>query len=376
MALDTKPNLNSGKFEQFSGDTLNISGTSRIYGNIEYAGSAPTIPNGNSLASRSYVTGLTSTLATTANNGILKTGQNFRLGGNLTGATTIGLGTNNLTLSGTTGTLRYETDQSANFTNRSLVDKEYVDSAISGLTGSSSSGDRIVKQFTQSGHTFSIGNVVEYSGSTFIKALAVSGRNSEIIGVVSQIIDANNFNVTIAGYIDGLTGLTANTTYYVSSTVAGALTTIEPTQDNTVSKPMLTTFTSSDGIVFQYRGIVNAAATSASTITTLSMGVSAISPITAGQKGRYMIGYSGILRGWTLISDQPTTIVLDVWKASNTIPTVANTIFGTKPSLTSSEINSATGLNIAVSANDVFILNVDSNDNANYIKLDLQITQE
>lgn len=31
MALDTKPNLSSEKFEQFSGDTLNLSGTTNFY---------------------------------------------------------------------------------------------------------------------------------------------------------------------------------------------------------------------------------------------------------------------------------------------------------------------------------------------------------
>jgi lysophospholipase L1-like esterase len=54
-------------------------------------------------------------------------GKKTALGGTITGATTIGLGTNNLTFTGTTGTLKYLTDQSANYTNRSIVDKGYVD---------------------------------------------------------------------------------------------------------------------------------------------------------------------------------------------------------------------------------------------------------
>ena len=85
MALKTKQNLISGKFEQFSGDTLNISGTTRIYGNLEYAGSAPINPNGNSLASRSYVSGLTAT----ASNGLTKLSNNVTLGGLLTGNTVV-----------------------------------------------------------------------------------------------------------------------------------------------------------------------------------------------------------------------------------------------------------------------------------------------
>ena len=111
------------------------------------------------------------------------------------------------------------------------------------------------------------------------------------------------------------------------------------------------------------------------TITQFPMGVSSSEVITTGEKGAYIIGYSGIITGWTMITDQSTSMVLDVWKANNSIPTVANSIFGTKPALSSSRINSVTGLNIPVSANDVFILNVDSNNSANYVRLDFQIIQ-
>jgi len=34
MVLDTRKNLNSGKFEQVSGDTLNLSGSTNIYKDI------------------------------------------------------------------------------------------------------------------------------------------------------------------------------------------------------------------------------------------------------------------------------------------------------------------------------------------------------
>ena len=102
MALDTKPNLNSEKFEQFTGDTLNLSGTTRIYGNIEYAGLAPTNPNPNSLASRSYVTGLTTTSGVqTANNGLTKTGSNVALGGSFDNVLLTGSANSNFVVTGT-----------------------------------------------------------------------------------------------------------------------------------------------------------------------------------------------------------------------------------------------------------------------------------
>lgn len=123
----------------------------------------------------------------------------------------------------------------------------------------SGTGERLEKEFNQSGHTFSVGDVIEYSGSTFIKALAVIDRNSEIIGFVSEVIDANNFKVVLSGYIDGISGLTLNpsTTYYLSDNIAGGLTSTAPTDQDTINKPILTTLTADDAIIFHYRAIIN-----------------------------------------------------------------------------------------------------------------------
>lgn len=106
---------------------------------IEYFGNYSTGFGVRSLVDKGYVTGLTNTLLTktsfnsytgttitSANNGLTKSGTNVRLGGNLTGATTIGLGTSSLIFTGTTGTLRYGSDLSAQYNIRSLVDKGYV----------------------------------------------------------------------------------------------------------------------------------------------------------------------------------------------------------------------------------------------------------
>ena len=72
--------------------------------------------------------GVTQTLinskVSSANNGLRLSGSgtNVKLGGTLTGATTIGLGSVSLTFTGTTGTLKYGSDLSANYTARSLMD--------------------------------------------------------------------------------------------------------------------------------------------------------------------------------------------------------------------------------------------------------------
>lgn len=79
MAFDTKPNLNSDKFEQFSGETLNLSGTTNI---VSLAGGDFQV-DGVSILNK--LTGGT----INASNGITRLGDEIVLGGDLTGNTTI-----------------------------------------------------------------------------------------------------------------------------------------------------------------------------------------------------------------------------------------------------------------------------------------------
>ncbi len=97
MALDTKPNLSSAKFEQFSGETLNLSGTTVIYGEMKYGVGIPQSLDGQSFTSRDFVESLIgsgSTGSTLAGNGLTKVGDTIVLGGTLTGNTEISGGGN------------------------------------------------------------------------------------------------------------------------------------------------------------------------------------------------------------------------------------------------------------------------------------------
>jgi len=109
----------------------------------------------------------------------------------------------------------------------------------------------------------------------------------------------------------------------------------------------------------------------------LELGVSSTSAITTGAKGRKTVPYTGTIVGWKLVADQSSTVQLDVWKRNNAIPTVSDSIVATAyPALEAAELNSSTtltGWTTSVSPNDVFILNVDSNDNATYLALELDI---
>lgn len=130
--------------------------------------------------------------------------------------------------------------------------------SITGTTinaaGGGGSGSSLTKEWTQTSHGFAVGDVIRHNGTDFVKAQANSVANAEAIGIVDTVTDANTFTFTIAGYISGLSGLTAGEVYFLSASTAGALTATAPTTDGQVVKPMLIATSTSVGYVFNMRG--------------------------------------------------------------------------------------------------------------------------
>lgn len=113
------------------------------------------------------------------------------------------------------------------------------------------------RTITQSSHGFAVGDVLRLSGSaTYAKAQANSASNAAVVGVVSTVVDTNNFVLTTQGLVTGLSGLTANTAYYLSPSSAGALTATEPSTATQVSKLVLYADTTTSGYVVHTRGTV------------------------------------------------------------------------------------------------------------------------
>ncbi|MFW6246732.1 MAG: delta-60 repeat domain-containing protein, partial [bacterium] len=181
MAFSTKINIVDGKTIQYSSDTLTLSGITK-FGNTEYITGMSSNFNEKTLTSVDFVTGITNDLQlqinetiTGATNGLTKSNRDVELGGNLTSDTTINTNGNELSIGGAysnvkyydqsvilTGSdgvglsgsiifdnnnpilitgdssfqgLLYDSDYSSNYSDRSLVDKGYVDLLVSGATG-------------------------------------------------------------------------------------------------------------------------------------------------------------------------------------------------------------------------------------------------
>jgi len=160
---------------------------------------------------------------------------------------------------------------------------------IGGVGGGSAS-----HQVTQVGHSFSIGQAVYLNGSTYALAQANAANTAETVGVVTDVLSANMFQVTELGYTIGLSGLSAGTVYFLSDSVAGSLTATEPTILGSISKPMLLADSATSGYVLNYRGTVVGGANARAQVALLNNSTTTVQDV-----GIYE---AGDLAGWVYIN--------------------------------------------------------------------------
>lgn len=109
---------------------------------------------------------------------------------------------------------------------------------------------------TQTAHGFTEGDWVRFNGTDYVLAQADSFVNSEGIGVVSTVFDADTFVVQSAGFnSSSFSGLTPGDMYWLDPAVAGGMTATEPTVDGNISKPVFIAITSGSGWILEQRGL-------------------------------------------------------------------------------------------------------------------------
>lgn len=144
-----------------------------------------------------------------------------------------------------------------------------------GTGGGGGSGNALTEQITQVAHGFSVGNVVKYVGGAYALAQADNVSDAEVLGIVSLVTDADIFTITMYGFIDVLSGLTASTEYFLSPTVAGMLTSTEPTTVGQVVKPLLYSINTTSGYFINYRGELLTTPSGGGGITSINMDITA-----------------------------------------------------------------------------------------------------
>lgn len=242
------------------------------------------------------------------------------------------------------------------------------------------SGANLTDAITQTGHGFSVGNVVYLNGSTYTLAKADTAADAEVVGIVSAVADANNFTLLTAGYITGLSGLTAGTVYFLSPSSAGALTATAPSTVGQISKPLLIADSTTSGYFNNWRGSVVSAASTNLAYRSISFTFDGGGSALTSGKVAYLatIPYAGTITAWDIVADQSGSAVIDVWKANAAVPTVANTITASaKPTISSAQSafgGAITGWTTSVAAGDVFGAHLDSCSTVTSVTLTILIT--
>jgi hypothetical protein len=202
------------------------------------------------------------------------------------------------------------------------------------------SGDATKKKYQQVANGFSVGDVISFNGTQFVKGIANAGNTLEFLGMVSSIIDPDNFILTYSGFIDTtpISGLSANTLYYVSPINAGKITPIEPFNPGESSRPILITQTPTSGLVLNDRGFIVSSSSSGSTGSGLR-----IQRTTTQTAHGFALGdvifYSGtsyhkaIASGTTGLNEFPIGVVNQVISPNSFIVCFAGYIDGMSPAL-------------------------------------------
>ena len=144
---------------------------------------------------------------------------------------------------------------------------QYVSAVSANGTPTCSVISATMRSIAQTAHGLAVGNVVRASASGYVKALADSDDNAEVVGIVVNVPDANNFLMVTEGYIGGgLSGLTPFVVHRLSTTTAGTLTTTTPSANGQVDKPVLIADSSSSGYFIHSRGMMVAGTFQAPTV--------------------------------------------------------------------------------------------------------------
>lgn len=110
----------------------------------------------------------------------------------------------------------------------------------------------------QPGHGLTRGDVVRVAvANIYVRAQADNAINALPVGFVREVIDADNFILQTSGFCDAFTApftpLNPALRYFLSATIPGAITTIEPTGAGQYSVPMLIALNATTGYILEQR---------------------------------------------------------------------------------------------------------------------------
>lgn len=115
----------------------------------------------------------------------------------------------------------------------------------------------------QTAHGFAVGEVLRHTGVENVLALAQadSDTTANAFGIVTEVIDVNNYTLTMLGLKDAFAGvlddqgaaIVPGETYFLSDSVAGGFTPTQPSNPNVI-KPIFNSFSASTSFIYTALG--------------------------------------------------------------------------------------------------------------------------
>lgn len=116
-------------------------------------------------------------------------------------------------------------------------------------------GFSLTKEFTQVAHGFVLGQIVRLNGAVFVLAQADAAANSDVVGIVAAVDDADHFTLLFAGFVENLIPvLVPGTVYFLDAAVAGDMTAVPPAVVGQVRKPLFIAYSTTTGFWLNYNG--------------------------------------------------------------------------------------------------------------------------
>lgn len=122
--------------------------------------------------------------------------------------------------------------------------------------GGSGNGQATTENILQVDHGFSVGELLRFDGTNWVRSQADQDTSSDVYGIVSQVTGPNSLVLTTSGLVTDLTGLTPGVPYYLSPDIPGALTEISPDVSGAVNKPVLLSISNTTALFVNMRGFV------------------------------------------------------------------------------------------------------------------------